>query len=201
MFDIVALTLRNFGRQSVGTLPERCPAQENMSATSQIERIVQLIHEKYKQFDDGHVATYIPELAKANPDHFGICLATVDGTVVCVGDWEHEFTIQSICKPFAFQMALEQFGRDDTLKHVGVEPSGDAFNSIELDPRTMRPFNPMINAGAIAISSLIKKDPPDCGVEQFVQRMQLAAGRALRIDPEVFTSETLTGNRNRAIAY
>ena len=172
-----------------------------MSGISQVDQIVQHIHQKYKNFDEGTVATYIPELAKANPEHFGICLTTADGRVVRAGDWEHEFTIQSICKPFAYLMALEQFGRDETLKHVGVEPSGDAFNSIELDPETMRPFNPMINAGAIAISSLIKKDPPDCGVEQFVQRMQLAAGRALRIDPEVFTSETLTGNRNRAIAY
>jgi glutaminase len=172
-----------------------------MSELSQMEQIVQHIHQKYKNFDEGEVATYIPELAKANPKHFGICLATVDGRVIRVGDWEHEFTIQSICKPFAFQMALEQFGRDETLKHVSVEPSGDAFNSIELDPDTMRPFNPMINAGAISISSLIKKDPPAAGVEQFVQRMQLAAGRALRIDQDVFASETLTGNRNRAIAY
>jgi glutaminase len=166
-----------------------------------MEQIVQHIHQKYKNFNEGEVATYIPELAKANPEHFGICLATVDGRVIRVGDWEHEFTIQSICKPFAFQMALEQFGREETLKHVGVEPSGDAFNSIELDPDTMRPFNCMINAGAISISSLIKRDPPDAGVEQFVQRMQVAAGRALRIDQDVFASESLTGDRNRAIAY
>jgi glutaminase len=172
-----------------------------MSAQSQIEQIVQQIHQKYKNFDEGDVATYIPELAKANPDHFGICLVTVDGCMVCAGDWDHEFTIQSICKPFAFHMALEEIGRDDTLKRVGVEPSGEAFNSIELDPRTMRPFNPMINAGAIAISSLIKKYPPGSGIQQFVNRMQMAAGRKLRIDPEVLASETLTGNRNRAIAY
>jgi len=172
-----------------------------MPELSQMEQIVQHIHQKYKNFDEGEVATYIPELAKANPQHFGICLATVDGRVIRVGDWEHEFTIQSICKPFAFQMALEQFGRDETLKRVGVEPSGDAFNSIELDPDTKRPFNAMINAGAISISSLIKRDPPESGVEQFVQRMQVAAGRALRIDRDVFASESLTGNRNRAIAY
>lgn len=172
-----------------------------MSAISQIERIVEDIHQKYKNCDEGDMATYIPELAKANPDHFGICLVTVDGRVVRVGDWEHEFTIQSICKPFAFQMALEEFGREGTLKHVGVEPSGEAFNSIELDPRTMRPFNPMINAGAIAVSSLIKKTPIDTGIRQYVEKMQMAAGRSLRIDPHVLASETLTGNRNRAIAY
>jgi glutaminase len=175
--------------------------QESMSDLSHIEDIVQRIHRKYKNIDEGEVATYIPELAKANPDHFGICLMTVDGRVVRVGDWEEEFTMQSLCKPFAFLMALEQFGRDVTLKHVGVEPSGEAFNSIELDPKTMRPFNPMINAGAIAISSLLKKEPVSAGIQEFVETMQKAAGRKLRIDPYVLASETSTGNRNRAIAY
>jgi len=172
-----------------------------MSTNSEVESIVQRIYEKYREFDDGDVATYIPELAKADAAHFGICLATVDGSVFRAGDWEHEFTIQSICKPFAFQMALEEFGRDTTLRHVGVEPSGDAFNSIELDPKTMRPFNPMINAGAIAISSLIKKSPVESGIRGFVDKMQMAAGRPLRIDQDVLASETDTGNRNRAIAY
>src|ERR1700722_14989783 len=172
-----------------------------MSSNSEIEQIVQHIYQKYKDVDDGAVATYIPELAKADPKGFGICLATTDGHTICVGDWEHEFTIQSICKAFAFQMALEEFGRDEVLTHVGVEPSGDAFNSIELDPRTMRPFNPMINAGAIAISSLIKKSPPETGVQAYVDKMAKAAGRPLRIDADVLASEAATGNRNRAIAY
>jgi glutaminase len=82
-----------------------------------------------------------------------------------------------------------------------VEPSGDAFNAIELEPRTMRPYNPMINAGAIAIASLIKKTGDHCGVQAFVQRMGLAAGRPLQIDEAVLASEAATGNRNRAIAY
>ena len=174
---------------------------ENMSTILEIEKIVQQIHEKYRHVDDGDVATYIPELSKANPNHFGICLATADGRVVRAGDWDHEFTVQSICKPFALQMALEEHGRDRTLQHVGVEPSGDAFNSIELEPKTMRPYNPMINAGAIAISSLIKKNPPESGVQAFVDRMSQAAGRPLRIDADVLASEAATGNRNRAIAY
>ena len=134
------------------------------TTTTHIQETLQNVYEKYKDVRDGEVASYIPELAKAKPDDFGISLATVDGQVFSVGDFQQEFTIQSICKPFAFLMALEEFGRDAVLQKVCVEPSGDAFNSIELEPKTMRPFNPMINAGAIAIASLIKKSSRDCGV-------------------------------------
>jgi len=167
----------------------------------ELQRLIDSLHDEYKSLADGEVATYIPELGKANPKHFGICLATVDGHVFKAGDWDKEFTIQSMCKPLAFLMALEQCGLEETLKHVGVEPSGDAFNSIELDAKTSRPFNPMINAGAIAIASLIKKEPVEAGVRAFVERMSQAAGRNLRIDYAVLQSESLTGNRNRAIAY
>jgi glutaminase len=168
---------------------------------SHIQAIVDAAFEKYRNVDDGEVATYIPELGKANPKDFGICIVTVDGHVFRAGDWDKEFTIQSMCKPFAFQMALEQWGMEATHRRVGVEPSGDAFNSIELDPKTTRPFNPMINAGAIAIASLIKKSPVEAGIQSFVNAMSRAAGRPLRIDEAVMESETLTGNRNRAIAY
>ena len=143
------------------------------------------------------VATYIPELGKANPKHFGICLATAEGEVFTAGDWEQEFTIQSVCKPFAFQMALEQHGVEEILKHVGVEPSGDAFNAIELDERIRAPVNPMVNAGAIAVASLIKQNPVEAGIEAFLEKMGRAAGRKLRIDDAVLASETATGNRNR----
>jgi glutaminase len=177
------------------------PAQDAPWLGSQIQRILDRIYEKYKDVDDGAVATYIPELGKANPKDFGICLATTDGQIFTAGNWEQEFTIQSMCKPFAFQMALEQHGTEETLKHVGVEPSGEAFNSIELDPKTGRPFNPMVNAGAIAVASLIKRSPVEAGVDAFVETMGKAAGRKLRIDQSVMASETATGNRNRAIAY
>jgi glutaminase len=172
-----------------------------MSTESQIQEVVNGVYEKFAGLDDGEVATYIPELSKANPDHFGITVVSTDGLVCRAGDWGQEFTIQSICKPFAFLMALEECGREAVLTRVGVEPSGDAFNSIELDPKTLRPYNPMINAGAIAIASLIKKNPPEAGVRAFVERMEKAAGRSLRIDDNVLTSESLTGHRNRAIAY
>jgi glutaminase len=168
---------------------------------SRLQGIIDRIYEKYRYVEDGKVATYILELGKANPDHFGICLATASGRIFRAGDYDKEFTIQSMCKPFAFQMALEQCGVAEVVKRVGVEPSGDAFNSIELDPKTSRPYNPMINAGAIAVSSLIKREPVQEGIEAFVGRMSDAAGRQLRIDYDVMRSETLTGNRNRAIAY
>jgi glutaminase len=168
---------------------------------SKLQRTIDRIYEKYKDIDDGEVVTYIPELGKANPRQFGICLATAEGEVFAAGDWENEFTIQSMCKPFAFQMALERHGIKEVLKHVGVEPSGDAFNAIELDQRTGRPFNPMVNAGAIAVASLIKRNPVQVGIDAFVEKMSRAAGRKLRVDESVLASETSTGNRNRAIAY
>lgn len=168
---------------------------------SQIQKILDSIYAKYKDVDDGTVATYIPELGKANPKSFGICLTTVDGHVFSAGDCDQEFTIQSMCKPFAFQMALEQHGPEKTLKHVGVEPSGEAFNSIEFDQKTGRPFNPMVNAGAIAVASLIKREPVQAGIDAFVAQMGRAAGRKLHIDESVLSSEMETGNRNRAIAY
>jgi glutaminase len=168
---------------------------------SQLQKVVDTVYAKYKDVDDGAVATYIPELGKANPRDFGICLATTEGQVYTAGDWDKEFTIQSVCKPFAFQMALEKLGVEETLKHVGVEPSGEAFNSIEFDPKTGCPYNPMVNAGAIAVASLIKQTPVEAGINAFVEKMGKAAGRKLRIDESVLSSEYETGHRNRAIAY
>lgn len=166
-----------------------------------IQDIVDLTYEKFGNVNEGEVATYIPELGKVDPAGFAICIATVDGQVFSAGDWSHEFTIQSVAKPFAYQIALEELGREHTLARVGVEPSGDAFNSIELNPKTMRPYNPMVNAGAIAVASLIKRNSASSGVRHFVERMQLAAGRKLTIDRAVYASESASGHRNRAIAY
>jgi glutaminase len=171
-----------------------------MSDLAHLKNYISELHERYRNNHDGTLATYIPELGKANPDHFGITMVTADGQEFSVGDVQQEFTIQSICKPLAFLMALERYGREETLRHVGIEPSGEAFNSIQLD-RSNRPFNPMVNAGAIAVASLIKGDSPESGVNDFVKRLSLAAGRELRVDSSVCASESATGNRNRSIAY
>ena len=173
-----------------------------MQDISQLKEQITALYEKHRNVNEGSVATYIPELGKANPDWFGISLMMVDGQEFSIGDWSQEFTIQSICKPFAFLMALEKHGREHTLGYVGVEPSGDSFNSIQLDPKTARPFNPMVNAGAIAVSSLIKGDHRDQGTTEFVDRLSRAAGRPLRIDRRwCVPPKSATGNRNRAIAW
>ena len=172
-----------------------------MNDITELKAFLTHLHEKYRNHHEGAVATYIPALAAANPDYFGISIASVDGQQFSVGDCDQEFTIQSICKPLAFLMALERTGREHVLQHVGVEPSGEAFNSVELTAHNGRPFNPMVNSGAIAMAGLIKQEPLEAGVAAFVARLGDAAGRTLKIDDIVRASESSTGNRNRAIAY
>ena len=150
---------------------------------------------------DGAIATYIPELAKADPEAFGIAVATVDGKVYTAGDADQFFTIQSISKAFIYGHALAQYGRPAVLSHVGVEPTGEAFNSIVLDDVHNRPFNPMVNAGAMATAELIKGEPPEAQIATMLEVMSRYAGRSLDVDEAVFRSEQATGHRNRAIAY
>jgi glutaminase len=162
---------------------------------------LQQLHREYASVSDGQVATYIPELAKANPDWFGICLVTTGGSVYEVGDSQQQFTIQSISKPFVYGLALEDNGRQAVLKKVGVEPTGDAFNSISLDPGTGRPRNPMINAGAIASAGLIAGKTNRVKLQRLLDAFALYAGRELSLDEAVYRSESETGHRNRAIGH
>src|ERR1700745_3941327 len=148
----------------------------------------------------GSVADYIPELKKANPHYFGISLTTIDGHVYEVGDTAVPFTIQSISKPFVFALALQALGADKVEAVIGVEPSGDAFNSIRLRPDN-RPYNPMVNSGAIACSGLIHKGKGGEAFEFIRAALGRFACRGLDVDEEVFLSERETGDRNRAIAY
>src|SRR5450432_3328992 len=148
----------------------------------------------------GAVADYIPELSKANPAKFGIGLATIDGHVYEAGDSAVEFTIQSISKAFVFALALEIVGHERVEAKIGVEPSGEAFNSIRLTADN-RPFNAMVNAGAIACSGLIHSVEGSGAFECVLDALSRFAGRKLSVDEAVFESERATGDRNRAIGY
>jgi len=168
---------------------------------SPIQVLLDALHAKYASLRDGVVATYIPELAKADPELFGICIATADGFLYEAGDARHEFTIQSISKPFAYGLALDDHGAAAMLSKVGVEPSGDAFNAISLHKTTGRPLNPMINAGAIATTGQIRGESPEQRLARILEMFARYTGRPMQIDREVYESESRTGHRNRAIGH
>jgi glutaminase len=151
--------------------------------------------------DAGDVATYIPALAAADPSWFGISLVTVEGESYDLGDADRQFTIQSISKPFVFGMALEDLGIEATLARVGVEPTGNPFNTISVDEVSRRPFNPMVNAGAIVTSSLLVGSDPKAKLQRMLDGFAALLGREPEIDEGVFESESKTGDRNRAIGY
>src|SRR5690242_767016 len=163
-------------------------------------RFLNHCHEQFASDEAGSVADYIPELSKANPAHFGISLATLDGHVYEVGDSRVPFTIQSMSKPFVFALALDLLGAGKVEGAIGVEPSGDPFNSIRLNAEN-HPFNPMVNAGAIACSGLIRQAKGADAFDSIRKALGRFAARELDMDEAVFASESATGDRNRAIAY
>lgn len=167
-----------------------------------LQKFINDLHDRYRTLDEGHLASYIPELTKANPDWFGISIVTTDGQIFEVGDTQQNFTIQSISKVFAYGLALEDHGRNELLDIVGVEPTGDPFNSlIRLDEDSKRPFNPMINAGAIATTSLIKGSDPTDKLNRLLTMFERYLNNKVGIDMPTFMSERSTGHRNRAMAH
>ena len=166
-----------------------------------IQGVIDELHQRYSPLLDGAPADYIPELAKADPSDFGIVIATVDGRLYSVGDTDKSFTIQSISKPFVYGLALKLLSPERMVTKVGVEPSGEAFNAISLDPDTGRPRNPMINAGAIASTAQIACHDPEHAEDQVLDFFAELAGRRLAVDEAVYLSERETGHRNRSIGH
>jgi glutaminase len=168
---------------------------------SPILEFIQSLHYRYKSLSEGHVADYIPELAQADPNGFGICVATRDGHLYEAGDTRKGFTIQSISKAFAYGLALEDRGEEHVLAKIGVEPSGEAFNAISLKEGSGKPFNPMINAGAIATCGQVLRKGNQSRIQRITHYLSCCAGQALNIDEAVYRSESATGHRNRAIGW
>jgi glutaminase len=181
-------------------LPSPASVTAWTSSKPPLLRFLTACHTDFSTETGGAVADYIPELGKADPAHFGISLATLDGHVYEVGDTRVPFTIQSMSKPFVFALALDTLGAAQVESTIGVEPSGDPFNSIRLNAEN-HPFNPMVNAGAIACSGLIHEAKGDGAFDYIRQALGRFAGRELDVDEAVFASESATGDRNRAIGY
>ncbi|WP_407675064.1 glutaminase A [Nocardia puris] len=163
--------------------------------------IVEDVYALCRADTSGAPADYIPELAAVPPDSFGLCLATADGRVYGTGDVDLPFTIQSISKPFTYALALADRGLAAVAERIDVEPSGEPFNEISLDPVTERPRNPMINAGAITAASLVDGRDAADKFERVRRTYSRFAGRELTLNEAVYASEARTGYRNRAIGY
>lgn len=171
------------------------------AVTSPFRTYLTDLHQKYRSVNEGAIADYIPELATANPEWFGICVVTADGQVFEVGDCDQLFTIQSVSKAFVFGLALEEHGREYVNSKVSVEPTGEAFNAIVLDEQTNRPYNPMVNAGAIATTDLIEGHSGTERLKKLLDMFQRYTGREHDINVPIFLSEKATGYRNQAMAY
>lgn len=168
--------------------------------TSLVSLALESVLDKARQAPPGQVADYIPELAGADPEQFGLAIVSALGHVYSAGDADHPFTIQSASKPFVYALALEDLGLEEVHGHVGMEPSGQPFNAISLDENG-RPANPMINAGAIVTSALIEGRSPAARFDRIRSTLGAFAGRELDVDEDVYASEAATGDRNRALAY
>jgi len=157
------------------------------------------IHRQLIDNGQGQVADYIPALASVDPSHFGLAIVATEGDIHSCGDADVPFTIQSVSKPFTLALVLEQFG-EETYERVGTEPSGEAFNSIHLTADG-KPFNPMINAGAIAMCGLMHDRYGDEAFDEIRRGYDRFAGSELGFDEDVYQSEISTAHSNRAIAH
>lgn len=179
-------------RVSTGTLP----------GGADVHSLLQEAYDRYRDDDGGDVADYIPALAGASPDLFGACVAGIGGGIHAVGDADAEFSIQSVSKPFVFALVCQAIGHDAARIRLGVNSTGMPFNSvmaIELsDDRTM---NPMVNAGAIATTSLVPGATAGEKWASIQDGLSRFAGRRLEVDTEVYESEAATNLRNKGIAH
>ena len=154
-----------------------------------------------KYIGEGRVVNYIPELAYEDPTQIGVSIRTVEGKTFQCGAYDREFTMQSISKTISLIYALKNVGYDKVFSKVGVEPTGDAFNSmVKLEIKDTRPLNPMINAGAIAVASC-GLDVPHAFDEFLAFTRKLCGRNDININEAVYLSEKQTGMRNRAMAY
>lgn len=152
----------------------------------------------------GAVATYIPELAKANPDQLGICMIDGAGMTHCAGDWDPVFSMQSVAKPLILLLALQDSGEEAVRLLVGMEATGKPFDAFNYSDQALTGahINPMINAGAIELCTLIHGDTYAEKFDRLLALARLLSGNEqMQVLESVHQSEKATGNKNRALAY
>lgn len=166
------------------------------------ERVVDL-HERLKTFDFEKVVSYYPPEMEAERERFGIAVSGLDGTLWQVGDYDYPFPLHSISKVFTYCLALADNGREETLRRVGVEPSGNLYNSFTFDERNNRPFNPMVNSGALVAANLVHGANKEERVDRILENMRLYAGNPdLKVHQATFDAQMHRYNdRNMGLSY
>ncbi len=159
------------------------------------------MHQRYASLTDGRIASHIPELASANPDWFGIAVVSTDGMVYEVGDSQVSFTIQAIARPFLYGLALDTHGDDVVRQRVGVEPASNSFDAVISSPASQRIPNPILDAGAIAISSMVSGDDPTSRLNHMLSLMQRTIGHDVQVHAPAFVSARMAGHEYRALAH
>jgi glutaminase len=167
-----------------------------------VKRLVTDAHDRFRFIDQGQVSQVYPALARVPSDLFGICVVGTDGGVFSVGDAEHEFTIMSVSKPFMFSLICDLIGATGARERLGVNATGYSFNSLagierDADGRT----NPMVNAGAIATTSLAPGENMEAKWRFIHEGLSRFAGRELPLNEEVYASASESNFRNRSIAW
>ena len=167
-----------------------------------IKKIVTKIFNELKSVNGGKVADYIPELACVKPEMFGISVCHVNGESFNIGDTNNFFCLQSCSKPLSYCIAYDEIGKEKLHKHVGYEPSGQAFNAFILNKNGL-PHNPMINAGAIMVASQIGKNIEPAKRFNIIKSSysKLAGNNNVGFDNSVFLSEQHHADRNISLAY
>jgi glutaminase len=159
-------------------------------------------YELFRHLDAGTVPDYIPALATAPADAFGVCVAGVQGGTTEIGDADMEFTIQSISKVFVFALVCDALGHQEARRKLGVNSTGLPFDSVMgIELNATRTMNPMVNAGALATTSLVPGASAEEKFERIAEMLSRFAGHRLEVDEEVYRSEVMTNFRNRGIAH
>jgi glutaminase len=167
----------------------------------EIQAALDAAYAKYKNLNEGKNADYIPALARVDPSLFGISVVTVDGKSYTAGDVRSEVSIQSISKVFTLANVIQESGAAAVRDNVGVDATGQAFNSIEaIEQHKGKEMNPFVNPGAIATTSMVKGADADQVWSKIIRTYSEFAGRQLKVDQEVYKSESETNQRNQAIA-
>ena len=182
-------------------MPPAYVSTGDLPTPEHVQALVSEAHERYQPHAEGEISRVYPALAEVPPDLFGICVVGTGGAVYAVGDAEHEFTVMSVSKPFVFALVCDLLGADEARTRLGVNGTGLPFNSLaaverSADGRT----NPMVNAGAIATTSLVPGDDVEARWRFLHDGLSRFAGRELALDDRMYASASATNARNQGLA-